>query len=126
MKRKPTIPATIPTHTVDPATLQPTQADIDRLHAAQRADIDRLHEEKLAHDDLLARCDDVIAACQRAIAALNAPPPARDPTRLLIREMLDAEEDYFGKDACGCRPEPENDGHCCPWCKARAFLATPQ
>lgn len=41
----------------------------------------------------------------------------------LIREMLTAWEEQFGEGACDCQPEPQNEGNCCPWCRARALIA---
>lgn len=41
----------------------------------------------------------------------------------VIRELFDDAEDQNGEGTCDCRPEPENDGHVCPMCKARTLLS---
>ena len=40
----------------------------------------------------------------------------------VVRELFQDAQDQFGEHACDCRPEPENAGHVCPMCKARALL----
>jgi hypothetical protein len=44
-------------------------------------------------------------------------------THTIIQAMLEAWEDQHGPGACDCRPEPENQGHVCCWCQARAIIA---
>lgn len=39
-----------------------------------------------------------------------------------LRELLEAWDEHFGEKSCDCRHEPENAGHVCPQCKARAVL----
>lgn len=46
---------------------------------------------------------------------------AYDPLDVM-RELFHEAQDEFGEDDCNCRPEPENDGHVCAMCKARAIL----
>ena len=40
-----------------------------------------------------------------------------------LQDMLGAWNDQFGEDACDCQPEPQNQGHVCQCCKARAAIA---
>lgn len=40
-----------------------------------------------------------------------------------LGEMLEAWEGHFGEGACDCMPEPQNAGHVCQCCKARAAIA---
>ena len=41
---------------------------------------------------------------------------------LVMKEMLEATEEQHGAGVCDCRPEPENAGHTCCYCKARAII----
>jgi hypothetical protein len=42
--------------------------------------------------------------------------------QVIMKEMLETWEEHHGVNACDCRPEPENRGHCCVFCKARMLL----
>ena len=47
---------------------------------------------------------------------------AHDALVAALKEMLSAWEEQFGEGACDCQPEPQNAGHVCQCCAARAAL----
>jgi ElaB/YqjD/DUF883 family membrane-anchored ribosome-binding protein len=42
----------------------------------------------------------------------------------IIYKLIEAYEELAGENACDCRHEPENQGHCCILCEAKAFLGS--
>lgn len=61
-------------------------------------------------------------ARQQRIAEANVRNAAHVLLAALI-EMLEAWDEQFGEGACDCQPEPQNAGHVCQCCKARAAIA---
>ena len=57
--------------------------------------------------------DEIVESVRKVVGDLS----------MSLRDVVNDWDEHFGEKICDCRPEPENAGHVCNLCNARATLS---